>query len=542
MLTSEVLTKGPKRAEKAAQPPCWRAEPEGRCGLTRREAPCCHTIILVPRVGRAKEGEVKVMESIPSASYSLTLRVEFPHEAGALGKILTTIGDADGMVGAVDIVRMRRDRTTRDITVNARDSEHGQQVVQVVEDLPQVRVINVSDRTFLMHLGGKIEVRSKLQIRTRDDLSMVYTPGVARVCRAIASDPERAFNLTVKRNMVAVVSDGTAVLGLGDIGPRAAMPVMEGKAALFKQFANVDAFPICLDTKDTDAIVETVKNLAPAFGGINLEDISAPRCFEIEERLKKDLDIPVFHDDQHGTAVVVMAALINSLKIVGKRLEDLRIVVNGVGASGVACAKIIMAAGATNIVGCDSRGIVHEGREGLNPSKQWFAEHTNPEGRTGDLSDAVRDADLFLGLSVPGVLTVEHLESMNEDPLLFVMANPDPEIRPEVALGHARIIATGRSDYPNQINNVLCFPGIFRGALDVRAREINEDMKLAAAEAMAGVISDEELSEDYIIPSVFDERVVSAVARTVAEAGRSSGVAREAVQEEGNAIELPLMS
>jgi malate dehydrogenase (oxaloacetate-decarboxylating) len=470
------------------------------------------------------------MESIPSASYSLTLRVEFPHEAGALGKILTTIGDADGMVGAVDIVRMRNDRTTRDITVNARDSEHGQQVVQVVEDLPQVRVINVSDRTFLMHLGGKIEVRSKLQIRTRDDLSMVYTPGVARVCRAIASDSERAFNLTVKRNTVAVVSDGTAVLGLGDIGPLAAMPVMEGKAALFKQFANVDAFPICLDTKDTDAIVETVKNLAPAFGGINLEDISAPRCFEVEERLKKDLDIPVFHDDQHGTAVVVLAALINSLKIVDKELEDLRIVVNGVGASGVACAKIIMAAGAKNIVGCDSKGIVHEGREDLNESKRWFSENTNPEGRTGDLRDAVAGADLFLGLSVPDVLTVEHVESMNPDPIIFAMANPDPEIRPEVAMGKARIIATGRSDYPNQINNVLCFPGIFRGALDVRAREIDEPMKLAAAEAIAGVIPPEDLSEDYIIPSVFDERVAPAVAEAVANKARETGSARR-IQE-----------
>jgi malate dehydrogenase (oxaloacetate-decarboxylating) len=470
------------------------------------------------------------MESIPSASYSLTLRVEFPHEAGALGKILTTIGDADGMVGAVDIVRMRKDRTTRDITVNARDSEHGQQVVQVVEDLPQVRVINVSDRTFLMHLGGKIEVRSKLQIRTRDDLSMVYTPGVARVCRAIASDSERAFNLTVKRNTVAVVSDGTAVLGLGDIGPLAAMPVMEGKAALFKQFANVDAFPICLDTKDTDAIVETVKNVAPAFGGINLEDISAPRCFEIEERLKKDLDIPVFHDDQHGTAVVVQAALINSLKIVNKELEDLRIVVNGVGASGVACAKIMMAAGAKNIVGCDSKGIVHEGREDLNESKRWFAENTNPDGRTGDLSDAVAGADLFLGLSVPDVLTIEHVESMNPDPIIFAMANPDPEIRPEVAMGKARIIATGRSDYPNQINNVLCFPGIFRGALDVRAREIDEPMKLAAAEAIAGVIPAEDLSEDYIIPSVFDERVAPAVAEAVANRAKETGTARR-IQE-----------
>ncbi|MGH3107154.1 MAG: NAD-dependent malic enzyme [Rubrobacter sp.] len=470
------------------------------------------------------------MESIPSASYSLTLRVEFPHEAGALGKILTTIGDADGMVGAVDIVRMRKDRTTRDITVNARDSEHGQQVVQVVEDMPQVRVINVSDRTFLMHLGGKIEVRSKLQIRTRDDLSMVYTPGVARVCRAIASDSERAFNLTVKRNTVAVVSDGTAVLGLGDIGPLAAMPVMEGKAALFKQFANVDAFPICLDTKDPDAIVETVKNLSPAFGGINLEDISAPRCFEVEERLKKDLDIPVFHDDQHGTAVVVLAALINSLKIVDKDFEGLRIVVNGVGASGVACAKIIMAAGAKNMVGCDSKGIVHEGREDLNESKRWFAEHTNPEGRTGDLTEAVAGADLFLGLSVPDVLTVEHVESMNPDPIILAMANPDPEIRPEVAMGKARIIATGRSDYPNQINNVLCFPGIFRGALDVRAREIDEPMKLAAAEAIAGVIPAEDLSEDYIIPSVFDERVAPAVAEAVANKARETGSARR-IQE-----------
>src|SRR5215203_153097 len=482
------------------------------------------------------------MESIPSASYSLTLRVEFPHEAGALGKILTTIGDADGMVGAVDIVRMRQDRTTRDITVNARDFEHGHQVVQVVEDLPQVRVINVSDRTFLMHLGGKIEVRSKLQIRTRDDLSIVYTPGVARVCRAIASNPERAFNLTVKRNTVAVVSDGTAVLGLGDIGPRAAMPVMEGKAALFKQFANVDGFPICLDTKDTDAIVETVKNLAPAFGGINLEDISAPRCFEVEERLKKDLDIPVFHDDQHGTAVVALAALINSLKIVDKDIQNLRIVINGVGASGVACAKIMMAAGAKNIVGCDSKGIVHEGRKDLNESKRWFAENTNPEGRTGDLSDAVAGTDLFLGLSVPDVLTIEHVESMNPDPIIFAMANPDPEIRPEVAVGKARIIATGRSDYPNQINNVLCFPGIFRGALDVRAYEINEEMKLAAARAIAGVVPEESLSEDYIIPSVFDERVAPAVAEAVSEAAEESGMARRASKQElETGISTPLL-
>ncbi len=470
------------------------------------------------------------MESIPSASYSLTLRVEFPHRAGSLGRILTAVGEADGLIGAVDIVRMQQERTVRDITVNARDSEHGQRIIEVVGNLPDVKVVNVSDRTFLMHLGGKVEVRSKSQIRTRDDLSMVYTPGVARVCRAIHQDPERAFNLTIKRNTVAVVSDGTAVLGLGDIGPRAAMPVMEGKAALFKQFAGVDAFPICLDTKDTEEIITTVRHLAPAFGGINLEDISAPRCFEIEERLKQELDIPVFHDDQHGTAVVTLAALINALKIVGKRMEDLRIVVNGVGAAGVACAKIMMSAGATNIVGCDSRGIVHAGREGLNPAKEWFAEHTNPDGRTGDLSDAVVGADLFLGLSAPDVLTVEHLDTMNEDPIIFAMANPDPEIRPEVALGHARIIATGRSDYPNQINNVLCFPGIFRGALDVRAHEIDEAMKLAAAEAIAGVIPDEDLSEDYIIPSVFDERVAPAVAEAVSEKARETGMARR-IQE-----------
>ncbi|MGI9048355.1 MAG: NAD-dependent malic enzyme [Rubrobacteraceae bacterium] len=466
------------------------------------------------------------MESIPSASYSMTLRVEFPHRAGSLGKILMSVGEAGGLVGAVDIVRMGQETSIRDITVNARDSEHGQQIVRTVEELPEVRVVNTSDRTFLMHIGGKIEVNSKLPIRTRDDLSMVYTPGVARVCRAIHQEPERAFNLTIKRNTVAVVSDGTAVLGLGDIGPRAAMPVMEGKAALFKEFANVDAFPICLDTKDTDEIVDTVKRIAPAFGGINLEDISAPRCFEIEERLKADLDIPVFHDDQHGTAVVVLAALINSMKITGKKIEDLRIVVNGVGASGVACAKIMMSGGAVNIVGCDSRGIVHIDRGGLNPSKQWFAEHTNPEGRTGDLSDAVEGADLFLGLSAPNVLSVDHLKSMNEDPIIFAMANPDPEIRPEEAYGHARIIATGRSDYPNQINNVLCFPGIFRGALDVRAREIDENMKLAAAEAIASVIPDNEISEDYILPSVFDERVAPAVAETVAEAAKESGMAR----------------
>jgi malate dehydrogenase (oxaloacetate-decarboxylating) len=480
------------------------------------------------------------MEAIPSASYSLTLRVELPHRAGSLGKILTAIGEAEGLIGAVDIVRMGQEKSTRDITVSARDSEHGQKIVEAVEELPETQVLNVSDRTFLMHLGGKIEVRSKMHIRTRDDLSMAYTPGVGRVCRAIADEPERAFNLTIKRNTVAVVTDGTAVLGLGDIGPRAAMPVMEGKAMLFKEFGGVDAFPICLDTKDTDEIVKTVKRIAPAFGGINLEDISAPRCFEIEERLKEELEIPVFHDDQHATAVVVLAALINSLKIVGKEMKDLKVVVNGVGASGVACAKILMSAGVKNIMGCDSKGIVHEGREDLNASKRWYAEHTNPEGRTGELDEAVKGTDLFLGLSVPEVLTVDHLDSMAEDPIVFALANPEPEIRPELAMGHARIIATGRSDYPNQINNVLCFPGIFRGALDVRAREISEEMKLAAARAIAEVIPEENLSEDYVIPSVFNERVAPAVAETVSEAGKESGMARRISQQEQEMGTAPL--
>jgi len=457
-----------------------------------------------------------------------------------LGKILTAIGEAEGLIGAVDIVRMGQEKSTRDITVSARDSEHGQKIVEAVEELPETQVLNVSDRTFLMHLGGKIEVRSKMHIRTRDDLSMAYTPGVSRVCRAIADEPERAFNLTIKRNTVAVVTDGTAVLGLGDIGPRAAMPVMEGKAMLFKEFGGVDAFPICLDTKDTDEIVETVKRIAPAFGAINLEDISAPRCFEIEERLKEELEIPVFHDDQHATAVVVLAALINSLKIVGKEMKDLKVVVNGVGASGVACAKILISAGVKNIMGCDSKGIVHEGREDLNASKRWYAEHTNPEGRTGELDEAVKGTDLFLGLSVPEVLTVDHLDSMAEDPIVFALANPDPEIRPELAMGHARIIATGRSDYPNQINNVLCFPGIFRGALDVRAREISEEMKLAAARAIAEVIPEENLSEDYVIPSVFNERVAPAVAETVSEAGKESGMARRISQQEQEMGSAPL--
>ena len=472
------------------------------------------------------------MGSTPSASYSVTLRVEYPNQAGALGRIFMTIGEAGGDVGAVDIFQQGK-RSIRDITINARDSEHGYQIAEAVKESPEVRVLNFSDRTFLAHLGGKIEVKPKMSVRSRDALSMVYTPGVARVCQAVADDPQQAYSLTVKRNTIAVVSDGTAVLGLGDVGPEAAMPVMEGKAMLFKEFADVDAYPICLGTTDTEEIIATVKNLAPGFGGINLEDISSPRCFEIEERLQEELEIPIFHDDQHGTAVVVLAALVNSLKIVGKGMKDLKVVVNGVGASGSACVKILLSAGVKNIIGCDSKGIVRPEREDLSPMEHWVAENTNSEGLTGGLSDAVVGADLFLGLSVPNVLTVEHLDSMAEDPVVFAMANPDPEIAPEEAEGRARIMATGRSDYPNQINNTLCFPGIFRGALDSRARKMNEEMKLAAAHALAEVIPEEDLSEDYIIPSLFDERVVPRMAEAVAEAARQSGVARPSLEEDG---------
>jgi malate dehydrogenase (oxaloacetate-decarboxylating) len=470
-------------------------------------------------------------KSASSANYSVTLRVELPNEPGVLGKVLTTIGEAEGLVGTVDIVRMQGGQSVRDIIVDARHSEHGQQIADAVDELSEVSVIGFADRTFNAHIGGKIEVKPKMSVKTRDALSMVYTPGVARISEAIAENPDRAFNLTIKRNTIAVISDGTAVLGLGETGPEAAMPVMEGKAMLFKELADVDAFPICLACTDTEDIITTIKNIAPGFGGINLEDISSPRCFEIEQRLQEELNVPVFHDDQHGTAVVVLAALLNALKLVGKELEDLKIVVNGVGASGSSCVRILLSAGAKNIIGCDKEGIVYPEREGLAPAEQWVAENTNPEGITGELSDAIVGADLFLGLSAPDVLTVEHLDSMAEDPIVFAMANPDPEIRPEKAVGRVRIMATGRSDYPNQINNLLAFPGLFRGALDCRAREINEEMEVAAAHALAEVIPEEELSEDYVIPDVFDERIVPTMAEAVAEAARESGVARPSLEE-----------
>jgi malate dehydrogenase (oxaloacetate-decarboxylating) len=467
------------------------------------------------------------MAVLPSASYSLTVRLQITNRPGMLGRVASAIGDAGGDIGAVDLVESGRDRILRDLTVKARDSEHGQEIVTRLRKVPGIKVVNVSDRTFLLHLGGKIEIRNKVPVRTRDDLSMAYTPGVARVCLAIRDDRERAFSLTIKQNTVAVVTDGTAVLGLGDIGPEAALPVMEGKAMLFKEFAGVDAFPICLATHDVDKIVETVKLMAPGFGGVNLEDIAAPRCFEIEKRLRKELDIPVFHDDQHGTAVVVLAALLNALRIVKKDIRKIRVVVTGVGAAGSATIRILQASGVRDIVGVDEFGVIHAKRtQGMDFNKRLVAESTNPRDVRGRLADAVRGADVFIGLSVPGILSVKDLKTMARDPIVFAMANPNPEIQPEEAGKHARVMATGRSDYANQINNVLCFPGFFRGLLDSRARTVNDEMKLGAARAIAGCVSRGELSEEYIIPSVFNKNVAPAVAEEVARAAHATGVAR----------------
>jgi malate dehydrogenase (oxaloacetate-decarboxylating) len=470
------------------------------------------------------------MATTPSAQYSLTLRVEIDHRPGMLGKVASAIGDAGGTIGAVDLVQVEGDHTIRDITVETADASDWPRLTDAVNGVPGARVLDTTDRTFMLHVGGKIEVQNKSPLKTRNDLSMAYTPGVARVCSAIHQDPDKAFQYTIKRNTVAVVSDGTAVLGLGDIGPRAAMPVMEGKAMLFKEFAGVDAFPICLDTRDPDEIVAVVRAIAPGFGGVNLEDISAPRCFEIEDRLKAELDIPVFHDDQHGTAVVVLAALMNALSITGQRIEDIRIVIAGVGAAGVAVTKILMAGGARHIIGCDSRGALHVERAdyldgSMHPVKRALASVTNLERRSGGVADVLEGADLFIGLSGARVIPASALSVMNPDPIVFAMANPDPEVAPEDAASYVRILATGRSDYPNQINNVLCFPGIFRGALDVRAAQITEEMKMAAARAIADIVSTDELREDYIIPSVFNREVVGAVAAAVAEEARESGTA-----------------
>ncbi len=468
------------------------------------------------------------MANVPTASHSLTVRLQIQNQPGMLGKVTSAIGKGGGDIGAIDLVEVGKGTITRDLTFNASDERHGQQIVERLRAIEGITVLHVSDRTFLMHLGGKIEVVGKIAVKTRDDLSMAYTPGVARVCMAIHHDPEKAYTLTIKQNTVAVVTDGTAVLGLGDIGPNGAQPVMEGKALIFKAFAGVDAFPLCLATKDVDEIVSIVKAISPVFGGINLEDISAPRCFEIEERLQRDLDIPVFHDDQHGTAVVVLAAVLNALKVVKKKLPEARIVITGAGASGIATAKLLMKEGAKHIIGCDRAGAIYKGRtENMNSMKQWFAEHTNPRRIRGSAGEALEGADIFIGLSGPGVVSLKDIKTMNRDPIVFAMANPVPEIQPEEAGAFVRVMATGRSDYPNQINNSCCFPGFFRGMLDVRARRVNDDMKLAAAHALAGIVAKSELSEEYITPSMFDPRVVPAVAAAVAEAAIQTGVARK---------------
>jgi malate dehydrogenase (oxaloacetate-decarboxylating) len=467
------------------------------------------------------------MPTAPSATYSLLLRIQCPATPGTFAHLVAAIEDAGGVVGGMTLRDDSPDGTCRDLTLYAGNPHHEHDLLAVVRACPQVQVLDVQERTFALHAGGKISVESKIPLTGNTELSMAYTPGVARVCLAIRDQPELAASLTIKHNSVAVVSDGTAVLGLGDIGPCGAMPVMEGKALLFKEFGAVDAFPICLDTKEPDEIVRIVKALAPTFGGINLEDISAPRCFEIEDRLKAELDIPVFHDDQHGTAVVVLAALYNALKLVDKRMAELKVVVSGVGAAGVACSKILMAAGVRNIIGCDRSGAIYAGRtENMNGMKEWYAHHTNPDGLRGSLADVITGADLFLGLSGPGTLLVADVQRMAPRAIVFAMANPVPEIMPEEAAPYVMVMATGRSDYPNQINNVLAFPGIFRGALDCRARAITESMKLAAAQAIASVVAPEELRTDYIIPSPFNPAVVAAVKQAVIAAAERDGVAR----------------
>jgi malate dehydrogenase (oxaloacetate-decarboxylating) len=462
----------------------------------------------------------------PSASYSATIRVRIQNRPGAFARLAAAIGEAGGLLGAIDLVRVEGSTKIRDVNVLADDDPHLDAIVTAVRSVEGVEVVHVSDRVFLAHLGGKLEVHPRHPLKTREDLSMVYTPGVGRVSRAIADDPEKVWNLTIKRNTVAIVSDGTAVLGLGDIGPEAALPVMEGKAVLFREFAGIDAFPICLATKDPDEIVRTVEAIAPAFGGINLEDISAPRCFEVERRLRERLEIPVFHDDQHGTAIVVLAALLNALRVVGKRLEDVRIVTTGCGAAGTAVTRAVLHAGARWVVGCDEGGALYRGREGLDPAKQAYAEITNPENLQGTADDLLEGADVYIGVSVAGAVSIEGIRRMAPRAIVFAMANPNPEVDPEAIEGLAEVIATGRSDYPNQINNVLAFPGVFRGALDVRARTIDEEMELAAAHAVADSIGADELSADYVIPSVFNRSVVPAVAAAVAEAAQRTGVAR----------------
>ena len=463
----------------------------------------------------------------PSAGYTLTLRVNLANLPGGLGRLTSSIGRAGGDIGAVDLVEHRGKVVVRDITVKCRDEAHGQSIVRAAQRVQGVEVRSVTDRTFGIHAGGKITVTPRFPLKTRDDLSMAYTPGVGRVSRAIADDPERVWELTIKQNSVAVLTDGTAVLGLGNVGPAAAMPVMEGKAMLFKEFADIDAYPVCADTKGVDALVAVAKAIAPGFGGINLEDIAAPECFDVEERLRAELDIPVFHDDQHGTAVVVLGALLNAARVVGRRIEDMTVVFLGMGAAGVACTKLLLHVGIGDVIGCDRTGIVHTGRaENMNTQKRWIAEHTNARGVTGGLADALRGADVFVGVSGPNLVAPGWLASMASDAIVFALANPIPEIMPEEVPANVRIVATGRSDYPNQINNVLVFPGFFRGLLDSRASGVTIEMEEAAAQALSSVVGEGELSEEYIVPSVFDRRVVEAIATAVQKTAADQGLAR----------------
>ncbi|HEY9779245.1 MAG TPA: malic enzyme-like NAD(P)-binding protein [Leptolyngbyaceae cyanobacterium] len=456
----------------------------------------------------------------PNSSFSLTLRLQIPNRVGMLASVTAAIASSGGTLGHIDLVERTRFIAIRDITVDAASTEHAETIVQAVKALPEVTVINVYDRTFNLHRGGKISIASRIALKSQEDLAMAYTPGVGRICTAIANDPEQVYSLTIKQNTVAIVTDGSAVLGLGNLGAAAALPVMEGKAMLFKEFAGIDAFPICLTGQDTNTIVETVKQIATVFGGVNLEDIAAPRCFEIEKQLRQDLDIPVFHDDQHGTAIVTLAALINALKLVHKSMAQVRIVINGAGAAGVAIARLLRKAGAENILMCDSKGILSTQRTDLNEEKQEFA-----VSQMGSLSGALVGADVFVGVSAPGVLTREMVLSMAKERIVFAMANPIPEIQPELVTNDVAVMATGRSDYPNQINNVLAFPGVFRGALDCRASTITTTMYLEAAQAIASLVKPSDLNREHIIPSVFDERVVTAVAAAVQQAARSEGIA-----------------
>jgi len=466
------------------------------------------------------------MATTPTAAFSITLDCRLDNVPGTLGRLCLAIGEAGGNIGALDGFDVRGPELRRCLVVHCRDEPHQLKVVEAVRGLQGVALVDWWDRTFRMHESGKIHVLTSAPVNDRDDLSMAYTPGVARVCMAIHDDPALSHRYTIRKNTVAIVSNGTAVLGLGDIGPEAAMPVMEGKALLFKEFGGVDGFPICINARTADEVVDFVQRLAPTFGGINLEDIKAPECFEIEERLKASLDIPVFHDDQHGTAVVTLAALWNSLKITGKKMEDLSVVIAGMGAAGVAIGKILINAGVGEIVGCDRTGAVYRGRGDLNVAKEWFAEHTNPSRKMGTIGEVLVGADVFVGVSGPDLITAADLRNMAKDPIVFAMANPNPEIRPEDADGLAAVMATGRSDYPNQINNVLAFPGLFRGALDVNATDITENMKLAAAVAIAESVTDAELSPSFVVPSVFDRSVVERVAPAVSKAAIADGVTR----------------